>query len=145
MLIIKRILFASTLLLLSCSAFAQADKDITAIRKLLFMQVQEWNKGNIDGYMHGYWESDSLLFIGSKGPRYGYEATLKRYKEAYPDADHMGKLTSTITSMQRLSPDYYFIVGKWALARNAGDLSGSYTLLFRRIKGKWVIVCDHSS
>lgn len=127
------------------SAYAQADKDVVAIRKLLFMQVQEWNKGNIEGYMKGYWESDSLLFIGSKGPRYGYTATLTRYKEAYPDADHMGKLTSTIVSMDKLSDSYYFIVGKWALARKAGNVSGSYTLLLRRIKGQWVIVCDHSS
>ena len=126
------------------TAHAQ-DKDVIAIRKLLLAQVVEWNNGNIEGYMHGYWENDSLLFIGSKGPRYGYETTLKRYKEAYPDADHMGHLTTTITSMQRLSSEYYFIVGKWALARNAGDVDGSFTLLLRKIKGKWVIVTDHSS
>ncbi len=136
-----------SLLFMLCilTTFAQADKDVTAIRKMLFLQVVEWNKGNIDGYMHGYWESDSLLFIGSKGPRYGYAATLKRYKEAYPDADHMGKLRTTIVSMDRLSAEYYFIVGKWALQRNAGDVDGSFTLLLRKIKGTWVIVCDHSS
>ncbi len=127
------------------TTFAQADKDVTAIRKMLFMQVAEWNKGNIEGYMHGYWESDSLLFIGSKGPRYGYSTTLKRYKEAYPDADHMGKLKTTIVSMDRLSAEYYFIVGKWALERKEGDVDGSFTLLLRKIKGTWVIICDHSS
>lgn len=120
-------------------------KDESAIRNMLTAQVTEWNKGNIDGYMKGYWENDSLIFIGSKGPRYGYNVTLKRYKEAYPDAAHMGKLTSTITSLQKLSPDYYFIVGKWDLKRTAGDVGGSYTLLIRKIKGSWVIVCDHSS
>ena len=141
----KKLLICVLCILSLHSAFAQVDKDVLAIRKLLILQVAEWNKGNIDGYMKGYWESDSLLFIGSKGPRYGYEATLKRYKEAYPDADHMGKLTSTITSMQKLCEEYYFIVGKWALKRNAGDVDGSYTLLLRKIKGKWVIICDHSS
>src|SRR4051812_32382897 len=90
-------------------------KDEQAIRKMLAAQVTEWNKGSISGYMKGYWESDSLVFIGSKDPRYGYDITLKRYKEAYPDPDHMGQLTSTITSMQKLSPDYYFIIGTWAL------------------------------
>jgi ketosteroid isomerase-like protein len=132
-------------LLFSAPGYAQADKDVTAIRRLLFAQVTEWNNGNIDGYMKGYWESDSLLFIGSKGPRYGYGATLKRYKEAYPDAGHMGRLKSTIVSMRKLSDDYYFIVGKWALKRTAGDVDGSYTLLLRKIKGKWTIICDHSS
>jgi ketosteroid isomerase-like protein len=139
--------FISAILLclfLYAPAFAQ-NKDEKAIRSMLSAQVTEWNKGNIDGYMKGYWENDSLIFIGSKGPRYGYEVTLKRYKEAYPDAAHMGKLTSTITSLQKLSPEYYFIVGKWDLKRTAGDVGGSYTLLIRKIKGSWVIVCDHSS
>jgi hypothetical protein len=121
------------------------DKDVFAIRKVLLEQVIAWNNGNIEDYMHGYWNSDSLLFIGSKGPRYGYDATLKRYKEAYPDADHMGHLTFAITSIQKLSDEYCFVVGKWALARTAGNVDGSYTLLFRKIKNKWVIVCDHSS
>lgn len=131
--------------LLCCSGLVYGQGAEQSIRKMLTAQVTEWNKGNIEGYMKGYWESDSLLFIGSKGPRYGYNATLSRYKEAYPDADHMGTLTSTIVSMQKLSPDYYFIVGKWALARKAGDVSGSYTLLLRKIKGSWVIISDHSS
>lgn len=139
----KILLFFFTFLTISASA--QVDKDVMAIRKMLFMQVQEWNKGNIEGYMHGYWESDSLVFIGSKGPRYGYNATRANYKKSYPDADHMGKLTSTIVSMQRLSADNYFIIGKWALERNAGNVSGSYTLLLKKINGEWVIICDHSS
>ncbi len=115
------------------------------IRTMLAAQVTEWNKGNIEGYMHGYWENDSLIFIGSKGPRYGYNTTLKRYKEAYPDAEHMGKLTSTITRIQKLDSHHYFVVGKWELKRNVGDLAGSYTLLIKKIHGEWVIITDHSS
>jgi ketosteroid isomerase-like protein len=112
---------------------------------MLAAKVTEWNKGSIEGYMKGYWESDSLVFIGKNGPRYGYQATLQKYKEAYPDAAHMGQLTSTVTSITRLSAQYYFIIGKWALKRIAGDVSGSYTLLLRKIDGRWVIVVDHSS
>ena len=141
----KYLFFSLLFITLSVNNAFSQDKDTWEIRKMLFAQVVEWNKGNIDGYMKGYWESDSLLFIGSKGPRYGYGTTLKRYKEAYPDADHMGTLTSRITSMKNLSPEYYFVVGTWALNRKAGDVSGSYTLLIRKINGKWVIVCDHSS
>ena len=132
------------LLCYSTIAFAQ-NKNERAITTMLAAQVEQWNKGRIEGYMKGYWENDSLLFIGSKGPRYGYDVTLKRYKEAYPDADHMGKLTSTITRLQRLSGRYYFVVGKWELKRSVGDLSGSYTLLIKKIHGKWVIITDHSS
>ena len=140
----KKLLICTFCIVLTHNLLAE-DKNIWEIHKMLFAQVMEWNKGNIDGYMKGYWENDSLLFIGSKGPRYGYEATLQRYKEAYPDTAYMGKLISKITSVQKLSDEYYFIVGTWALNRSVGNVNGSYTLLIRKIKGKWVIVCDHSS
>src|SRR6185437_7192275 len=113
---VKYLCFILIYLSVSCLATAQ-NKDEQAIRSMLSAQVVEWNKGSVDGYMHGYWENDSLLFIGSSGPRYGYRTTLKRYKEAYPDAAHMGTLTSVITRMQKLSAEYYFIVGTWALKR----------------------------
>jgi ketosteroid isomerase-like protein len=133
------------LLVLGCGQLMAQSADERAMRQMLAAQVTEWNKGNIEGYMHGYWESDSLQFIGSKGPRYGYATTLAMYKKSYPDADHMGTLTSDIVSMKRLSPEYYFITGTWHLDRKAGNVGGSYTLLLRKIKGKWVIVSDHSS
>ena len=136
------LLLASGFMLQSC----KDDKnDESAIRQMLEKQVVEWNKGNIEGYMRGYWENDSLVFIGKNGPTYGYVPTLERYKKGYPSVEHMGRLTSTITSMRRLSDDYYFIIGKWSLVRNIGDVSGAYTLLIRKIQGQWVIVVDHSS
>ncbi|MBA3828098.1 MAG: DUF4440 domain-containing protein [Taibaiella sp.] len=119
--------------------------DETAIRTMLAAQVQEWNKGNVAGYMHGYWENDSLVFIGKNGPNYGYNTTLERYRKAYPDEAHMGKLTATIISIKKLSSDYYFVIGSWHLTRTAGDVGGSYTLLLHKVKGTWVIVVDHSS
>lgn len=130
---------------LSFSASAGNKKNERAIRTMLAAQVAEWNKGKIEGYMHGYWENDSLVFIGAKGPRYGYDVTLKKYKEAYPDEAHMGQLTSTITRLQKLSGKYYFVIGTWSLKRSAGDVGGSYTLLLKKIKGHWVIITDHSS
>lgn len=127
------------------STFAQDNNDETKIKQMLNQQVVEWNKGNIEGYMHGYWENDSLVFIGKNGPTYGYQATLLRYKKAYPNAEAMGKLTSTILNIKKLSSQYYFIIGKWQLARKNGNLSGSYTLLLQKINGMWVIINDHSS
>jgi len=140
-----KILLTLCCALLACGQAVAQDQDVFAIRKLLLTQVVAWNNGSVDGYMKGYWDSDSLVFIGSNGPNYGYKATLKRYKEHYPDTAHMGRLKTTIVSIEKLSDDYYFVIGKWALARSAGNVDGSFTLLLRKMKGKWVIVCDHSS
>lgn len=131
-------------LILSTYSYGQT-KDEKAITSLLNQQSKEWNSGSLDNFMKGYWANDSLLFIGKNGPKYGYKTTLSNYKKGYPDTATMGKLTFNILSMKKLSSVYYFVVGKWSLARTIGDVQGYFTLLFRKIKNKWVIVVDHSS
>jgi len=125
-------------------AWAQ-DKDEQTIRKVLSDQTIAWNGGNIDDFMKGYWNNDSLMFIGKSGVTYGYQNTLMNYKKNYNNADAMGTLSFDLIKVQRLSPEYYFIVGKWHLKRNIGDVGGHYNLLFRKVNGTWVIVADHSS
>ena len=119
--------------------------DEQTIRKVLGDQVIAWNNGNIEEFMKGYWNNDSLMFIGKSGVTYGYHNTLMNYKQHYNNADAMGTLSFELIKVQRLSPEYYFIVGKWHLKRNIGDVGGHYNLLFRKIEGIWVIVADHSS
>lgn len=132
------LIFASTNLL------AQ-DADERKILNILENQTAAWNRGDVEGFMKGYYESDSLMFIGKSGITYGWKATLANYKKGYPDTAAMGKLTFTLLQVKRISKDHFFIVGKWHLLRTAGDLQGHYTLLFRKVKGEWVIVADHSS
>ena len=117
----------------------------SAIRKLMADQSAAWNRGSLDDFMKGYWDNDSLVFIGKDGPSYGYQQALSNYKKHYDSPDKMGQLTFTLIKIDQLSPDYCFVIGKWALKRNAGDVGGTYTLLFRKIKGSWVIVVDHTS
>jgi ketosteroid isomerase-like protein len=121
------------------------DKKAKTILAILEKQDAAWNRGDIDAFMEGYWESDSLKFIGKSGVTYGYTNTLNNYKKGYPDTAAMGKLSFHIIKVEKLSTRYYSVVGKWFLKRSIGDVGGHYTLLFRRIKGKWVIVQDHSS
>ena len=121
------------------------NKDSAAIHKVLEAQVQAWNNGDIDAFMKGYWNSDSLLFVGSKGPNYGWQTTLENYKKSYPDTTVMGKLVFTILETKMLSADHAFILGKWHLTRSIGDIGGFYTLLFKKINGQWYIIVDHTS
>ena|SRR5689334_247238 len=136
------ILFVTTYF--SVAAIAQT-KDELAIRAVMDEQVKSWNSGNIDTFMQTYWKSDSLLFVGSKGPTYGWQNTLDGYKKRYPDTATMGKLDFEILEIKPLSSEYSFVLGKWHLTRTIGDAGGYFTLLFRKIKGKWLIVVDHTS
>lgn len=133
-------------LIVSFTGLVSAQKNSEKIiRKILDTQTQSWNKGDIDNFMKGYWESDSLIFIGKNGTTYGWGATLKNYKKSYPDTMSMGILNFDIIKVEKLSKSYYNIVGKWFLTRSIGNIQGAFTLLFKKINGSWVIVQDHSS
>jgi ketosteroid isomerase-like protein len=134
------------LFLLFISFFVSAQSaDELAIKKLMADQTNAWNKGNIDDFMKAYWNDDSLTFIGHGGITYGYNNTLNNYKINYNDSSKMGRLFFTLIKLKKLSPEYYFVTGKWFLKRSAGDIGGYYTLLFRKIKGQWLIITDHTS
>jgi hypothetical protein len=115
-----------------------------AIRHLLDRQVAAWNQGNLDEFMLGYWKSDSILFIGSKVTA-GWDSTLLRYKKSYPNIGAMGKLRFDILRMDFVSHDSYLVTGKYFLTREKDNPSGIFTLLFKKKKGNWVIVYDHTS
>ena len=137
-------LFPLLFILVSVSASAQKGEG-KKIRQLLLKQTESWNRGDIEGFMQTYWKSDSLMFIGKSGVTRGWQKTLDNYKKGYPDAAAMGQLSFDILSVKEISPEYFFVVGKWMLKRSIGDVSGHYTLLLRKIKGQWVILADHSS
>jgi hypothetical protein len=131
--------------LVSSQLFAQ-NKDIQKIQSLLANQTKFWNEGNIDKFMEGYLNSDSLVFVGKSGLTYGYNKTLNNYKKNYPDLASMGVLNFDIKKIEQLSKKIYIVVGKWHLTRKEkGDLMGYYSLIFKKTKKDWVIVYDHSS
>lgn len=128
----------------SLTAVAQ-NADEKEILGILGRQTEAWNRGDLKGFMNGYWENDSLMYIGKGGVTYGFASTLLSYQRNYGDTARMGKLTFQILHVMRLSDDHYYVVGKWSLKRSAGDVGGHYTLLWKKIRGQWVIVADHSS
>jgi ketosteroid isomerase-like protein len=150
----KKGLICACLLLLAGACFAQPmpqkeqqmpPKDDAAIRQVMADQAAAWNKGSIDAFMKGYWKNDSLIFIGKSGISYGYHQALVNYKKNYSSPDQMGTLFFTLLKIKKLSPDYCFVIGKWLLKRKVGDIGGVYTLLFRKIGGRWTIIVDHTS
>lgn len=142
----------TTLLLAACAptgtlrpaVAAQARRDIV---RVLQTQTAAWNRGDVAGFMQGYWQNDSLVFIGKSGLTYGWQPTLDNYRRNYPSGAAMGQLDFSNLHIQPLSPDAAQVVGRWHLARSGqqGDLQGHFLLVFRRLNSRWVIVADHSS
>jgi ketosteroid isomerase-like protein len=119
--------------------------DERMIRQKMAEQVEAWNRGSIDDFMKLYWHDDSLVFVGQAGLSFGYDQVLKGYHERYSDRQKMGILFFTLLRLKRLGPDFYLVLGKWFLKRSIGDVGGYYSLVFRKIRGEWQIICDHTS
>ncbi len=137
-------IFIGLLLIGSVGTFAQKDKDFKKVEEILNIQAKHWNNGDIDAFMEFYWKSDNLQFIGSNGITYGWQNTLDNYKKRYPDLKTMGKLKFEVIKTDRRSRKVITLVGKFHLSREIGDLEGIFLLVWKKIKGKWVIVADQT-
>ena len=133
--------FAFLLLLFYVVSFSQKKE----ILKVMTDQQTAWNNGNIDGYMQGYWKNDSLLFIGSKGPTYGWQKTLDNYKKSYPNKEKMGILEFSDIQVKMLGKKHAYVFGKWKLVRTNDSPNGIYTLIFEKFKDGWKIISDHTN
>jgi hypothetical protein len=141
---IFNIILISTLFTLLASA--QNDKDVVEVQQILMRQAADWNKGDIEAFMVGYWNSPDLQFIGSRGVTKGYENTLRNYLKSYPDRKTMGQLSFDVISIDKLSRKSIMLTGQYTLARKEmEDASGYFLLVWKKIKKKWVIVADHSN
>ena len=125
------------------AAFAQQSEE-QQIKKVLAQQAIDWNTGNIEAYMQGYWQSDSLVFIGKNGPKYGWQTTLDNYKKSYPDKAAMGELSFQYIKVE-VKDNTAFVIGKWNLKREQDNPNGYFTLYLKKLQNKWLIVADHSS
>ncbi len=126
------------------SAQTISDKDKSEILKVLEDQRICWNNGDLTGYMEGYWKSDSTRFIGKSGIKYGWAATFEAYKKGYPTKETMGILTFKVISLELTNEYTAFMIGRWDLDRK-DKTGGHFTLLWKKMNSKWVIVADHSS
>lgn len=124
---------------------AQTTTDREAILSVLETQRKAWNMGDIEGYMQGYWNNDSLVFVGANGPTYGFEKTLENYKKSYPTNAKMGQLSFDIKKVEFLSKNIAFVMGRWNLKRTSDAPKGHFTLIFKKFKNQWKIISDHSS
>jgi ketosteroid isomerase-like protein len=121
------------------------DKDRAAIVGVVTTQQNDWNKGDIRGFMEGYWNSSELTFAGTQGFTRGWQPVMARYEKNYADKAAMGKLDFQELEIRSLGPDAALVLGKWHLQRQAGDVGGIFTLVFRKFPEGWRIVHDHTT
>lgn len=143
-------LVVSPVIAIGCVAAPVAETEATsAVRQVLTVQRDAWDRGDIDAFMRGYWRSEEIRFAGGADFRYGWQATIDRYRKTYPDAATMGQLDFDLVEVRELAADVVYVFGEWHLGR-AGEAEekaphGLFTLLVERKDGAWVITRDHTS
>ena len=123
----------------------RSDTIIAAIRAVLDAQVDAWNRGDIEGYMAGYWRSEQTVFVSGDSLTRGWQTVLARYKKNYGSREKMGTLTFADLEITPLGSDAAIAVGSWHLQRAQDEPHGRFTLIFRKTRQGWRIVHDHTS
>ena len=117
--------------------------EINKIKKVLIDQRNYWNNGDINGFMQGYWNSESLVFTSANHkPECGWENTLKRYKNSYPDRYSMGKFRFEILDLKLISEDKAKLKGEWELIRIKDNPKGLFWLDLEKFDNNWLITKD---
>ena len=137
------LIFTLSLTLISCSK-SNPEADKNTITNIMKAQEKAWSNHDLEGFMEGYWKSDSLKFYGSNGLTYGWEQTLANYKKGYPTKEHSGTLNFKINDITQISEDAYYVMGEYHLTRPIGDANGVFMIIFKKINGEWKIVADTS-
>jgi beta-aspartyl-peptidase (threonine type) len=125
--------------------------DEAAVRTVLDAQVAAWNKGDLDGFMAGYWRDDNLMFTSGDKITKGWNATRDRYQTRYftPDKDgklaDRGELAFGELQVESLSPTAVLVRGRYFLKVGARTDTGRFTLTFRKLPDGWKITSDHTS
>jgi ketosteroid isomerase-like protein len=121
------------------------DQDQAAILEVIKNQQVNWNKGDVDAFVEGYWHSPELTFSGTSGIARGWEAVRARYKKNYADREAMGQLGFSALEFRFLGADAALVLGHWHLARAKGDVGGVFSLVWERFPEGWRIIHDHTS
>ncbi|HWZ82188.1 MAG TPA: nuclear transport factor 2 family protein [Terriglobales bacterium] len=139
----------SVALVLLCSvlAWSAPPPSSEAIRHVIDEQQQAWNRGDLEGFMAGYWNSPDLTFFSGAHETHGWQAALDRYKKNYQgDGHEMGKLEFANLRIETLGSDAAFVRGEFHLTMSDGKTPhGLFTLIFRKFPEGWKIVHDHSA
>jgi ketosteroid isomerase-like protein len=141
------LLFTFSVFATLAAAQSAGNADASMIRQVIDQQQQAWNRGDLEAFMAGYWNSPELTFFSGARESKGWQAALDRYKKSYQGAGHeMGKLEFANLRIETLGSDAAFVRGEFHLTMSDGKTPhGLFTLIFRKFPDGWKIVHDQSA
>ncbi|MGI9056204.1 MAG: YybH family protein [Pyrinomonadaceae bacterium] len=129
----------------SISAQTKDEKTKAAIKKVMDEQTAAWNRGDIEAFMQGYWNSPEMMFVSGDSMTKGWQPTLERYQKSYDTREKMGVLSFSELEITLTGKDSAVVFGRFTLVRKDDKPTGLFTLNFRKFKTGWKIILDHTS
>jgi uncharacterized protein (TIGR02246 family) len=115
------------------------------IGQLLKEQDNAWNRGDLDGFMAPYDDTNHLVFVSTVVTRSAKELK-ERYEKKYKSGKaDFGKLSFSDLQVEELAPGLARAWGRWTVVQNKETSSGWFTLILQKKEEKWRIIHDHSS
>lgn len=110
---------------------------------ILEKQESDWNHGNLKGFLSAYWDSDTLRSVSVRGIYYGKDRLQSYLKSTFPDSASMGNLSYDVVHIELLGDNDALLTGKWLRKNDKKFRGGYFSILLRKLQGRWQIVAEH--
>lgn len=115
------------------------------INGVLAAQTAAWNDNDLDGFLAAYWNSPSTRFVADGVVVEGYDAVVQSYRANYGAGGDLGRLALSDLAVTMITEDVATVTGRFNLENAKGLETGAYTLVMRKVDGRWRIAHDHTS
>lgn len=122
-----------------------AAADETLISTLLNGMARAWCEGDIEVMFASYWRDAGLRYANGAAVVRGFDAVCDNFRGRFSDRATMGQLSFSELEVEKLGPDVATAFGRWHIEREAGPAEGLFTLVLKRMGGRWLITSDHAS
>ncbi|MFC0588608.1 YybH family protein [Novosphingobium aquiterrae] len=142
------LLAAASLALGSPANAKPAPPQLAQIVSSMQASASGWNSGDLDKFMAVYSPSTETTFVSGNGLIRGKQAIADHYLKdfGFADSAKRGTLTFETLNYRPLGNRMALYIARYTLTYLDGkSASGVTSVLFRRDKGAWHIVADHSS
>lgn len=147
----ERVLLSLLLLSAGCAtgAPAPAESDaVTAVPAMLRASAEDWNRGDLDGFLDDYLDSPETAFVGSD-VSFGVDEIRARYLRSYWSTGRPeGLLSFEDIHVRPLGSAHALARGRYVLkdrSTSRQTSTGMFTLVLVRTADGWRIIHDHSS
>ena len=144
---------ALTLALISCRSAGQpsdAPGHTAGLTQELTAQLDraadDWNRGNLDGFVSDYAAESTTTFIDGRRARHGIGFIRENYAPRFAPGARRDSLRFEEVEARALSPTLALLTPRYILHRGgATTASWPFTLVMERRQAGWKILHDHSS